>query len=78
MISGTGSFALRQNTFHGGQPMTQFYSSTKSCTFHGDCEIPNMYNKTSVDILIANTCNYIYIKTEIDTFFKYRFKQLLY
>ena len=50
MLSGTGSFAFRQNTLHGGAAIAQFYSSTKACTCHGDCEIPNMYNKTSVDI----------------------------
>ena len=64
MFSGTGSFAVRQNTIHGGQLMAQFYSSTKACTFHGDCEIPNMYNRTSVDILIADVYNDIYIKTD--------------
>ena len=69
MISGTDNFAFRQNTIHGGQPIAQFYSSTKVCTFHGDCQIPNMYNKTSVDILIADIYNDTYIKTEIDTLF---------
>ena len=69
MISGTGNFAFRQNTIHGGQPIAQFYSSTKVCAFHGDCQIPNMYNNTSVDILIADIYNYTYIKTEIDTLF---------
>ena len=67
MISGTDNFALRQNTIHGGQPIVQFHSSTKSCTFHGDCEIPNMYNKTYVDILIADIYNDIRINTIIDT-----------
>ena len=39
MNSGTGNFPYLQNAFHGGAPIAQFYSSTKSCTFHGDCEI---------------------------------------
>ena len=56
MISGTDKCAFRQNTTHGGQPIVQFYPSTKACTFHGDCEVPNMCNKTYVDILIAGTC----------------------
>ena len=43
MSSGTDNFYFLQNTFHGGAPITQFYSSTKLCTFHGDCQIPNMY-----------------------------------
>ena len=67
MIPGTDSFAFRQNTIHGGQPIAQFYSPAKKCTFHGDCQIPNMYNKTHVDTLIANIYNDTYIKTKIDT-----------
>ena len=67
MISGNDNFAVRQNTMHAGQPIAQFYSSTKVCTFHGDCQIPNMYNKTYVDILTADIYNDTYIKTEIDT-----------
>ena len=57
MISGTGNFAFRQNSSHGGQPIVQFCSSTKACTCHGDCEIPNTYIKTYVDILIADICD---------------------
>ena len=69
LISGTGNFAFRPNTIHGGQPQAQLYSSTKVCTFHGDCQIPNMYNKTSVDILTADIYNDTYIKAEIATLF---------
>ena len=54
MSSGTGNFIFIQNTFHGGAPIVQFYSSTRVCTFHGDCQIPNMYNITAVDILVAD------------------------
>ena len=61
MISGTDNFAFRQNTIHGGQPIAQFYSPTKVCTCHGDCQVPNMYSKTLVDILIADIYIYIYI-----------------
>ena len=71
--SGTDNFAFRQNTIHGGQPIAQFYSPAKVCTFHGDCQIPNMYNKTYVDILTADIYNDTYIKTEIDIAFKDRF-----
>ena len=46
--------------------IAQFDPSAKVCTFHGDCQIPNMCNKTSVDILIANIYNDTYTKTEID------------
>ena len=38
MISGADNLAFRQNTIHGGQPIVQFYSSTKACTFHGGRE----------------------------------------
>ena len=67
MSSGTDNFTFLQNTIHGGAPIAQFYSPTKVCTFHGDCQIPNMYNKTSVDILIADIYNDTYTKTEIDS-----------
>ena len=79
MISGNGNFAFLQNTTHGGQPTAQFYSSTEVCTFHGDCQIPNMYNKTYVDILIADIYNDTYIKKR-DCYInsKHRFKQLMY
>ena len=58
---------LFYQTIHGGAPIAQFYSPTKVCTFHSDCQIPNMYNKTSVDILIADIYNDTYTKTEIDS-----------
>ena len=66
MISGTGNYVFRQNTIHGGQPIARLCSSTNACTFHDDCEIPNRYNKTYVDILIADICNDSYSTTEID------------
>ena len=65
MSSGTDTFTFLQNTTHGGVPIAQFYSSTKICTFHGDCQIPNMYHKTFVDILVADIYNDTYTKTEI-------------
>ena len=52
-ISCTGMLAFLQNSSHGGAPIAKFYSSTKLCTCHCGCQIPNMYNKTYVDILIA-------------------------
>ena len=58
MISGTGIYF--QAKLHGGQPIAQSYSPTGICTFHGDCQIPNMYNKTSVNILIADIYNDTY------------------
>ena len=67
MSSGTDNSTFLQNTSHGGAPIAQLYSYTKVCTFHCDCQIPNMYNKTSVDILIADIYNDTYTKTEIDS-----------
>ena len=67
MISGNCNFVFLQNTTHGGQPISQFYSSTTVCTCHCDCEIPHMYNKATADILIADIYNDIYIITESDT-----------
>ena len=67
MSSGTDNFTFLQNTIHGGAPIAQFYPSTKVCTFHCDFQIPNMYNKTYVDILIADMYNDTYTKTGIDS-----------
>ena len=67
MGSGTDNFSFLQNAFHGGAPIALFYSQTKVCTFHNGCQIPNMYNNTSVDILIADIYNDTYTTTEIDS-----------
>ena len=78
MIPGTGDFSFRQDTIHGGQPIVQLYSSTKACTFHGDCDIPKMCKKTPVGILTADIYTDIYFKNRnLYMKFKYRFKQLL-
>ena len=66
MISGTGNFTFLQNTSHGGAPIARLYSQAKVCTFHGDCQTPNMYSKTFVGILIAGIYNDTYTTTEID------------
>ena len=65
--SGTDNFIFLRNTFHGGAPIAQFCSSTNIYTFHGDCQIQNMYNKTAVDILTADSYNGTYTKTETDS-----------
>ena len=43
MISGTDMFSFRQNSIHGITIIAQFFSETKQCIFHGECEIPNIY-----------------------------------
>ena len=63
ITSGTDNFAFRLNSLHGGTPITHFYSSTKECTFYGDCSIPNCYNKSSIDTFISNIYNDMYVKT---------------
>ena len=63
MNSGTDNFTFLQNTIHGSAPIAHFYSSTKLGAFHCDCEIPNMYIKPSVNLLIANIYNDTYAKT---------------
>ena len=64
LSSGTDNFIFLQNTIHGGAMIAQFYSSVKSCTFHGDCQVPNTYNITSVGILIADIYSDPYTKTD--------------
>ena len=63
-------FAFLQNSIHGVAPIAQFLSSTKACTFFGDYEFPNIYNKTFVDILVADIYNDMYSNTEIDALFE--------
>ena len=63
ITSGTDNCAFLQNSLHGGTPIAQFDSSRKECTFYGDCSIPLVYNKSSIDTLIPNTYNDICIKT---------------
>ena len=53
MISGTDMISFKHNSIHGSTIIAQFFPETKQCIFHGDCEIPNIYNKTSTDNLIT-------------------------
>ena len=69
MISGTDMFSFRQNSIHGSTIIAQFFSETKQCIFHGECEIPNIYNKTSTDNLITQIYDDVYLKLEIDDLF---------
>ena len=69
MLSGTDNFAFRQNPIHRSAPIAILNSSTKACTFFGDCSVPNFYNKPSIGTLIPNMYDDAYIKNEIDTLF---------
>ena len=62
MLSGSTSFAFRQNAIHGGRPIAIFRSSKKGCTFFGDCTIPNLYNKSSIGTVISNIYTDVHIK----------------
>ena len=68
MISGTDMFSFRQNPIHGSTIIAQFFSETKQCTFHGDCETPIISNKASTNNSITQIYNDFYIKLEIDLF----------
>ena len=57
------------NSIHGSTVIAQFYSETKQCIFHGDCEIPNIYNKTSTGNIITQTHDDFYLKLEIGDLF---------
>ena len=59
---------LLQSINDGAQPIAVFNSLDQSCEFSGDVDIPNSYDRNSMDNLItqiafSNCCN----KTEIDT-----------
>ena len=64
-------FSFRQNSIHGSTIIAQFYSATKQCIVHGDCEISNIYiyNKTSTDDIITQIYDDFYLKLEIDDLF---------
>ena len=67
MYAGTSGFAFLQNQQDGSQPIAIFNSLDKSVEFFGDLDIPNFYNKSSIDTLFSNIdlSNY-YTKAEID------------
>ena len=61
IISGVDNFAFRQNPIHGPAPIAISSSSTNACTFFGDCSIPNVSNKSSIDTLMPGIYNDAYI-----------------
>jgi hypothetical protein len=67
MYAGSSGFAFLQNQQDGSQPIAIFNSLNKSVEFFGDLDIPNHYNKSSIDTLFSNIdfSNY-YTKTEVD------------
>ena len=67
IYAGTSGVILLQNIVDGTQPLAIMSSIDKSIEFVGDIDIPNYYNKTELDTLIANInlSNY-YNKTEVD------------
>ena len=67
MYAGTSGFAFLQTQQDGGQPIAIMSSLDRSIQFFGDVGIPNHYNKTEIDAIVANSnpSNY-YNKIEID------------
>ena len=65
----TSGFAFLQNQQDGSQPIAIFNSLDKSVEFFGDLDIPNFYNKTEINSMLAggstDLSNY-YNKTEVD------------
>ena len=56
-----------QHSSVGSQPIVIFNSLDKSVEFFGDLDIPNHYNKTELDSLLANiNLSDYYNKTEMD------------
>ena len=66
--AGTSGFAFLQNQQDGGQPIAMFKPLDQSCELFGDADIPNFYDRNSIDNLIANIdFNNYYNKTDIYT-----------
>ena len=55
MYSAPNGISLLQHSSVGSQPIVMFSSLDKSVDFFGDLDIPNHYNKTEVDSLLAYT-----------------------
>ena len=53
MCAGTSGFAFLQNQQDGAQPIALFNSLDKSCKFFGDLDIPNSYNKSEINSMLA-------------------------
>ena len=59
--------SLLQHSSDGSQPIAIFNSLDKSVEFFGDLDIPNHYNKSSIDTLFSNIdLSNHYTKTEVD------------
>uniref|UniRef100_UPI00404B2DF6 hypothetical protein n=1 Tax=Flavobacterium sp. TaxID=239 RepID=UPI00404B2DF6 len=67
LYAGTSGFAFLQNQQDGAQPIAIFNSLDKSIEFFGNLDIPNHYNKSSIDTLFSNIdLSSYYTKLEID------------
>ena len=53
MYAGTSGFAFLRNQQDGAQPIALFNSLDKSCEFFGDLDIPNFYNKSKINSMLA-------------------------
>ena len=54
IYAGTSGFAFLQNQRDGAQPIALFNSLDKSCDFFGGLDIPNSYNKSEMNSMLAS------------------------
>ena len=54
IYAGTYGVILLQSMADGGQPLATFNSSDQSCEFFEDVDMPILYDRNSIDNLIAN------------------------
>ena len=67
LYAGTSGISFLQHISDGSQPIAIFNSLDKSVEFFGDLDIPNHYNKSSIDTLFSNIdLSNHYTKTEVD------------
>ena len=68
IYAGTSGVIFLQHIADGGQPSAIFNSLAQSCESFGDVGIPNIYDRNSIDNLIANVdFSNDYNKKRIDT-----------
>ena len=69
LYAATSGFAFLRNQEDGSQPIAIFNSLDKSVEFFGDLDIPNLYNKTEINSMLAGGSTDLssyYNKTKVD------------
>ena len=54
IYAGTSGVIFLQSQRDGSQPIAMFNSLDQSCELFGDVDIPNCYDRNSIDNIIAN------------------------